>query len=419
MAFCHDVRVSQERHNKPGPKPKPPLRPQDIRGAKYLAGVMEALRPLRAHKDCTNRNLHFDEYVAYLLLYFFNPILTSLRGLQQASTLRKVHEKLGLPRFSLGSFSEARNVFDPSLLEPLIAHLVGQAAESGADPRLASLDVAATIADGTPIRALPKMVWALWRDDEHRAAKVHVEFSLLKDVPTRATVTDHHTSEGHVLRQSLTAGKLYLLDRGYADYGLMAAILEARSSFLVRLPSSAVYQVLEERPLDAEARRRGVVRDVVIKLGCADSPEFHTRRLRLIEVRVRDLGTLLGRPRRVVDRKTKLYRTVKAEHILLLVTDRLDLDAALIADLYRYRWQIELFFRWLKCILRAHRLISLSKNGMTLLIYCALIASLLIALWTGRKPTKRTYEMICLYLLGWADEDELEAHIAGLTPACE
>jgi IS4 transposase len=236
-------------------------------------------------------------------------------------------------------------------------------------------------------------------------------------VPTRATLTDHHAAETRVLRQSLAADKLYVLDRGYADYGLLAAILDARSSFLVRLPRSAVTEVLEERPLDAEARRRGVVRDVVVTLGCASSPELHGRQLRLVEVRVRDLGTLLGRPRRVVDRKTKLFRTAKAEHVLLLVTDRLDLDAALVADLYRYRWQIELFFRWFKTILRANRLLSLSQNGMTLVVYCGLIASLLITLWTNRKPTKRTYEMICLYLMGWAGEDEVEAHLERLDAA--
>ena len=413
------MRVNEKPHNKPGPKPKPPLRSKDLRGAKYLASVMDLLRPLRVHKDCPNRDLHFDEYVAYLLLYFFNPLVTSLRGLQQVSTLEKVQRKLGLPRFSLGSFSEARNVFDPALLEPLIAELVEQAGAAGVDPRLSALDVAATIADGTPIRALPKMVWALWRDDEHRAAKVHLEFSLPSGVPTRATVTDHNTMEGHVLRQTLTAGKLYLLDRGYNDYGLLAAILEASSSFLLRLPSRAVYELLEERPLDAEARARGVVRDVVVKLGCADSPELHERRLRLVEVRVPDLGTLLGRPRRVVDRKTKQYRAAKPEHVLLLVTDRLDLDAALVADLYRYRWQIELFFRWLKMVLRADRLISLSQNGLTLVVYSALIASLLIVLWTGRKPTKRTYEMLCLYLMGWANENEVEAHLARLAAASD
>ena len=159
------------------------------------------------------------------------------------STLKKVGKKLKLPRFSLGSFSEARNVFDQSLLEPLIAGLVDEATDAGADPRLAALDVAATVVDGTPIRALPKMAWALWRDKDHRAAKAHVEFSLLKGVPTRATVTDHNTSEGRVLKDTLTEGKLYVLDRGYVDYALMAAILYAGSSFLLRLASNAVYEV--------------------------------------------------------------------------------------------------------------------------------------------------------------------------------
>jgi hypothetical protein len=409
--------MSTERRHTPGPRPKPKIRDRDLRGAKYLRSVLDLLRPLHSHQDCENRKLHFDEYVAYLLLHFFNPIVTSLRGLQQVSTLEKVQKKLGLPRFSLGSFSEAGHVFDPALLEPLLAGLVDEATAAGADPRLAALDVAATVVDGTAIRALPKMVWALWRDDEHRAAKAHVEFSLLRGVPTRATLTDHHAAETRVLRQSLAADKLYVLDRGYADYGLLAAILDARSSFLVRLPRSAVTEVLEERPLDAEARRRGVVRDVVVTLGCAASPELHGRQLRLVEVRVPDLGTLLGHPRRVVDRKTKLFRAAKAEHVLLLVTDRLDLDAALVADLYRYRWQIELFFRWFKTILRANRLLSLSQNGMTLVVYCGLIASLLITLWTHRKPTKRTYEMICLYLMGWADEGEVEAHLERLDAA--
>jgi len=121
--------MTSRRRTTPGPKPQRKLRSRDIGGAKYLRSATELLRPLRPHKDCPNRRLHFDEYVAYLLLYFFNPIVTSLRGLQQVSTLDKVRRKLKLPRFSLGSFSEARNVFDPSLLEPLIAALVDEVAE--------------------------------------------------------------------------------------------------------------------------------------------------------------------------------------------------------------------------------------------------------------------------------------------------
>jgi hypothetical protein len=411
--------MTSARRKKPGPEKKPKLRSRDIRGAKHLASVLELLRPLHAHRDCANRRLHYDEYVAYLLLYFFNPIITSLRGLQQVSTLRK-RRTLGLPRFSLGSFSEARNVFEPSLLEPLIAQLLEQASDAGADPRLAALDVAATIADGTPIRALPKMLWALWQDDEHRAAKVHLEYSLLQGVPTQATVTDHNASEGGVLRNRLTGGKLYVLDRGYVDYGLMAAILDADSSFVLRLASNAVYEVTAERAVGPEARKLGVRHDREVRLGCETSPELHERTVRVVEVHVTDPDALIGRPRQPrVDRKTKARRTTKAQHTLLLATGRLDLDAALIADLYRYRWPIELFFRWFKTILRADRLISLSHNGLTLVVYCGLIASLLIPLWTGRKPTKRSYEMVCLYLMGWAEYDEVQAHIKGLRAATD
>ena len=99
---------------------------------------------------------------------------------------------------------------------------------------------------------------------------------------------------------------------------------------------------------------------------------------------------------------------------LVLVTNRLDLDADLIALAYRYRWTVELFFRWFKCILGCRHLLSHSENGVQLQIYMALIASLLISLWVGRAPTKRTYEMLCFYLSGWASTTEVIAHVERL-----
>src|SRR3990167_8763311 len=92
----------------------------------------------------------------------------------------------------------------------------------------------------------------------------------------------------------------------------------------------------------------------------------------------------------------------------------MDLPAELIVLMYRYRWQIELFFRWFKCVLGCKHLLAHSENGLTIQVYCALIASLLIRLWTGRKPTKRTFEMICLYFQGWATLEELIEHIEKL-----
>jgi hypothetical protein len=95
----------------------------------------------------------------------------------------------------------------------------------------------------------------------------------------------------------------------------------------------------------------------------------------------------------------------------------LDVPAEIIALLYHYRWTIEIFFRFFKQILGCRHLLSRSQNGIEIQTYCAIIACMLISLWTGKKPTLRTYEMICWYFVGMADLDELLAHLARLKKA--
>src|SRR5215510_13727684 len=75
---------------------------------------------------------------------------------------------------------------------------------------------------------------------------------------------------------------------------------------------------------------------------------------------------------------------------------------------------IELFFRWFKCILGCRHLLSHSENGVHLQVYMALIASLLISLWVGRAPSKRTFELLCFYLSGWATMREVITHVERL-----
>ena len=99
---------------------------------------------------------------------------------------------------------------------------------------------------------------------------------------------------------------------------------------------------------------------------------------------------------------------------LLIATNLLDLPAWIIALIYRYRWTIEVFFRFFKQVLGCRHLLSHDPVGIQIQSYCAIIACMLISLWTGRKPTLRTYEMICHYFTGLADEDELLAHLAKL-----
>ena len=399
-----------------GRKPKPKLRARDIQGAKYLTRIVKLLAPLRAHRADPKRQLHFDQYCAWLLLYFFTPILDSLRGLQQASGLESIQRKLGLSRFSLGSFSEAGNVFDPALLVPIMEEIGRRVADIEPDPRLRALPRRPTPVDGTLLHALPKMVWALWLDEHNHAAKLHLQFDLLKGVPQQATLTDAQASETRTLQRHLGPDRLYVADRGYFDYALLAAILAAHSSFLTRVHDNIAYDVLQENPIGAEAARAGVELDALVRVGSKSHQDKIDRPLRLVRIHVPDSAGSQRRPNRV-DAKTKMFRTRQNDHTLLLLTDQLEIEVSLLALLYRQRWQIELFFRWFKKVLQADRLLALSQRGMTSVVYCALIASMLVVLWTGRKPTKRTFELLCFYFAGWASDEDVRRHLESLAPA--
>jgi hypothetical protein len=371
---------------------------KDLQGFKYfrvLLPLLERLQQIGTQRDrAGNRLLFFDHYAALLLLYFFNPILTSLRSIQQASGLDKVQKLLGIRRTSLGSFSEATGVFAAEPLREIVRELAARAVPLECGREAHALQ-GLTAVDGSVLRALPQMAWALWMDDQHRGAKLHLHFEILKGVPVDATLTPAACSEPDQFRAMLQPGRLYVTDRGYADYQLFRDILDAGSSFVARVKDNTAFQVSEERPLPPAAQTAGVIRDVVLaKLGADHHKDYLKRPVRLVIVR-----------------RSKPDGTVEE---LWLITDRLDLPAELVALAYRYRWTIELFFRWFKCILGCRHLLATDANGVAIQVYVALIASLLIVLWTGRKPTKRTWEMIQFYLIGWASLEELDKHLAHL-----
>jgi hypothetical protein len=378
---------------------KPKITAEDLHGFKHfklLKPLLERLHDVGTERDkAGNRQLFYDQYGALLLLYFFNPILTSLRGIQQASSLDKVCQKLGVSKTSLGSLSAAARDFDASALQKIIIELAGHIPHGFTTAEQQALKDL-TAVDGTLLPALPKMAWALWQDDKHRAAKMHLAFEVLRGIPVGVTVTAGNDSERNQLRVLLEAGRLYVIDRGYAEYQLFQDIIDAKSSFIGRIRDNAVWQVVDERPVSAAAQAAGIRRDLVVWLGDDQSGAVFRQKLRVIEVHTGKTDAR-GQP-----------------EVLLLATDRMDLEAELIALAYKFRWSVELFFRWFKCILGCRHLLSTCANGVQIQVYLALIASLLISLWTGSKPTKRTFEMLCFYFSGWASEAELMAHIEKL-----
>lgn len=394
-----------------GRKKKDPIREEDLQSFKHISKFIPLLERFHLVEDHHNRELHFDQYISLILFYFFNPILTSLRGIQQVSHLKKVKKVLGVKGTSLGSLSEASYVFDADLLYPLIKELANKAIPLEKDPKLKKLQQALVAVDGSLLPALPKMLWALWLDDQHRASKLHLEFDILKSSPTNAKITHANTNERTVFREFLSPNKLYVLDAGYSEYKLFQNIMDAGSSFVARLKDNAVWDLLEERPLTDDDRKAGVQRDMIVRLGCKAKQDDLCSNVRVVEVFHKGNSS---RPRKSRVSSKKTFRTTESDYTLLLVTCRMDLPAEIIALIYRYRWQIEIFFRWFKCILGCTHLISLSENGVSIQVYCALIASMLITLWTGCKPNKRTFEMLCFYFMGWVDDEELAQHIIKL-----
>jgi hypothetical protein len=397
-----------------------PLRDSDIVGLKYFDRLMPLLQRLHdvgTRRDrAGNRQLFFDHYCAYLLLFLFNPVVTSLRGIRQASALKKVQKKLGCPRASLGSLSEAVEVFDPEPVKQIASELAGQLHPLGTDRRFPEVKHLITVVDGTLVKTLARIVQAAYlrspTDGRAMSAwRLHTHFEVERGLPVRIDVTGADNAgpndERTVLRQAVQPDRCYVLDRGYAQFSLFNAIVAAGSSYVCRVRDNSAYHVVEQRPLSAEAVAAGVSFDAVVGMGRdrsgRDRPD-HPVRLVFVRTtphqkRGKAGGGTLG-PR--------------SDGVLRIATDLLDVPAEVVAALYQRRWTIEIFFRFLKHVLGCRHLLSTDPVGVEIQAYCAIIACLLIALWTGKQPTKRTYEMICFYFIGWADEEELLAHLAKL-----
>jgi hypothetical protein len=309
----------------------------------------------------------------------------------------------------LGSLSEATDVFQPQRLKEIIAELGQQLQPVARDPRLKDVRHTLTLVDGTLLKGLPVLVASALLDPRtaklEAKVRLHTQFDLQRGVPVRIDVTEGisrgEADERAVLAKTLETGRCYVEDRGYAKFKLFNEIVAAGSSYVCRLRDNSRYEIEEQRSLAAEDAEVGIVLDAIVRLGdykgAEDRPD-HPLRLVVVETTPH----------------VKRHQGPLTTGLLLIATNLLDLPAWIIALIYRYRWTIEVFFRFFKHVLGCRHLLSRDPVGIEIQTYCAIIACMLISLWTGRKPTLRTYEMICHYFTGLAEEDELLAHLAKL-----
>ena len=367
-------------------KKREPIREDQLHNWNLLDGfrqrvlpLLQAQVPTATEKD-DRRTLFAEDYFCSYLFAMLNPVVTSMRALCHVSHCRKMREVSAAP-FSPAAFSEGQHLFDPAILEKVVRDLAreNQGRGQGGDARVRKALSALTAVDGTVLRAVPRMAWAP-AGGPGTAIKLHLYFNVFDQIPEAWPITPGNVSEPKVLAQTVPPGAMIVADRNYGhDFSMLARLRARGIHFVIRLYNNLVLTpVGPDRPLTEEDRRAGVVWDRMVRLGAqSDGPVF------------------------------RVVRVEANRDVFHLVTTREDLSAELIGLIYRQRWQIELFFKWIKMILNCRHWLAESPAGVQIQIYCVLIASLLLMLWTGQRPNKRMVESLQWYWTGMATEEDL------------
>ncbi len=388
---CFTLGVTRKKSKAAAPIVEPVPGSRDcVTGRRLIQRIEQQLDGLDAHYPHGNRELKFQHVAVAHLIAFFNPTIDSLRQIEDLTEVAANRRRFRLPRLARSTLSDAQRLFDPALLAPLVEQLKQKLEIRPDDPRLDQLSREILAVDGSFFAMASRVAWAISgrskpEDPAKNPGQIRLDFHLdvRSGVPVHATVTGGQESEQAALARSIRSGCFYLIDRGFQSFGLLSDILRADSDFAVRWRKDIVYDVVAERRLLPADLLAHVERDQEIRIPSPRAKKLRGKRLRLVQI-----------------------RSPEQDEPVLLVTNRLDLSAEMIGVLYRHRWQIELFFRWLKCMANFKHFFSESANGVTLQVYAAIIGTLLIALETQARPSVYVYSMMYQVMAGWITLDE-------------
>lgn len=328
-----------------------------------------------------NVSLQEEDVLTIMLAGFFDPLVRSLRTIEQLAQVPSVKQHLSVQHVPKSTLAEALARFRVEHLRPLIQDLQKHLPQlHKRDPDLASVACKVVAGDGSLFRLAGEVAWALQRPKNKAGAiDSQVKLHLLLDVQRWSIEDlavkggDHKGGEPAAMAPMLQPDTLYLFDRAYYPFDFVCRILASNADFVIRLKKDLIFRTQQEQPLSEKDQQAGVQSDqwgfLGVENGCKGQPPSQT--LRLVSV---------------WDQKNK-------EQVRLL-TNRLDLPAWVIGYLYRCRWIIELFFRWLKVTAGFSHLLSTSAGGITLQFYVAMICTLLIHIRTGMPVDK--YSLLAL-----------------------
>jgi len=375
--------------------------PEQITGGKYIRMLERYAHCLRDTDSHGNRRLFLDDVVIAHLLAFFNHTLRSLRTIEDFSQTRQAQRHLSVRRLCKSTLSDFHRVADPTLLAPIIERLKAVAAVKGLRPTPAGLPETlgqVLAVDGSFFAVGADVAWAVAHRTNRGEKRVCVRLDMHIDaatwLPQIIAVSGGETSEAESAAAAITPGAIHVYDRGIFSFGLLERQQQARAFFVHRLrepgPRCPKFSGETACPLTPEDAEAGVQSDT--------------------------LGRMAGSEHRaapdIVLREVIVQSPDEPGGVVRLLTNLMEVEAWAIALLYRYRWQVELFFRWLKCFANFAHLISESREGVLLSFYVAVIGVLLMYLHTGAKPSKYAFSLLGMAANGASTLEEIAPILA-------
>ena len=379
------------------PEKSLPVWPHKVEGGRLVRQLERCVEQLRDKNSHGNQGLFFDDVFLAYLLAFFNPSLRTLRVIEDFSQTKQAQRHLSTPRICRSTLSDFNKLADPERLQPIIAELRGALNRqfAGQWPSdLYDLMKQVLAVDGTFFSAAVDVAWAVGHRNQTATryrARVDVQLDVQTWLPEVIAIPDQGEGEAHVAAHHVKTGAIHIYDRNYGSFELLAAhyesqkgIWNSRADFVLRAKKKHLtFATNESRTLTPEQQQRKILLDQVGHL--TGSPnEFAP------EIVVREV----------------VFLADDGEEVRLL-TNLLDVPVEVIAELYRHRWQIELFFRWLKCYAHFDHLTSHSRSGVLLNFYVVIVGVLLMYLQTGGRPSK--YAFLLLGMVAQSGGDSLES----------
>ena len=230
--------------------------------------------------------------------------------------------------------------------------------------------------------------WASFRSTKG-AIKLHVGLNHDGYLPEFVTITEGKTSDVEMVRTlTFPSGSIVVVDRGYNDYDWYNQLTEKDVFFVTRLKANAQYRVINRQPV---LKNKGLTSDQTIRLTSIQAAKKCPSRLRRVGYRDIDTG----------------------KHYIFL-TNNFKLAARTIADIYKARWQVELFFKWIKQNLKIKSFIGTSKNAVMTQIWIAMCVYLLLAFIKFQSRMNKTMQQILRLLqLNLFEKRDLMALLRG------